>query len=47
MNSGHLRQIPISSVARLGYRDTYGGINRKNLKRVITISSEVLSRLYS
>jgi multidrug efflux pump len=43
MNSGQLRQIPISSVARLGYRDTYGGINRKNLKRVITISSEVLS----
>jgi multidrug efflux pump len=43
MNSGLLRQIPISSVAKLGYRDTYGGINRKNLKRVITISSEVLS----
>jgi multidrug efflux pump len=43
MNSGQLRQIPISSVARVGYRDTYGGINRKNLKRVITISSEVLS----
>jgi multidrug efflux pump subunit AcrB len=43
MTSGQLRQIPISSVAKLGYRDTYGGINRKNLKRVITISSEVLS----
>lgn len=43
MNSGQLRQIPISSVAKLGYKDTYGGINRKNLKRVITISSEVLS----
>ncbi len=43
MNSGQLRQIPISSVAKLGYRDTYGGINRKNLKRVITISSQVLS----
>jgi multidrug efflux pump subunit AcrB len=43
MNSGQLRQIPISSVAKLGYRDTYGGINRKNLKRVITISSEVLT----
>ena len=43
MNSGQLRQIPISSVAKLGYRDTYGGINRKNLKRVITISSEVVS----
>ena len=43
MNSGQLRQIPISAVARLEYRDTYGGINRKNLKRMITISSEVLS----
>ena len=43
MNSGQIRQIPISSVAKLGYKDTYGGINRKNLKRVITISSEVLS----
>ncbi|MBN1199614.1 MAG: efflux RND transporter permease subunit [Bacteroidales bacterium] len=43
MNSGLLRQIPISSVATLKYQDTYGGINRKNLKRVITLSSEVLS----
>jgi len=43
MNSGKLRQIPISSVATLWYQDTYGGIKRKNLKRVITLSSEVLS----
>jgi multidrug efflux pump subunit AcrB len=43
MNSGLLRQIPISSVATLKYRDTYGGIKRKNLKRVITLSSELLS----
>lgn len=43
MNSGQLRQIPISSVASIQYKDTYGGIHRKNLKRVITISSEVLS----
>ena len=43
MTSGQLRSVPISSLARLGYKDTYGGINRKNLKRVITISSEVLS----
>lgn len=42
MNSGQLRQIPISSVATIDYRDTYGGIKRKNLKRVITLSSEVL-----
>jgi multidrug efflux pump subunit AcrB len=43
MNSGQLRQIPISSVATIHYKDTYGGIKRKNLKRVITLSSEVLS----
>jgi multidrug efflux pump subunit AcrB len=43
MNSGLLRQIPVSSVATLEYKDTYGGIKRKNLKRVITLSSEVLS----
>ena len=43
MNSGILRQIPLASVAKIKYNDTYGGINRKNLKRMITISSEVLS----
>jgi len=43
MNSGLLRQIPLSSVASYEYSDTYGGIKRKNLKRVITLSSEVLS----
>lgn len=43
MNSGLLRQIPISSVATILYKDTYGGIKRKDLKRVITLSSEVLS----
>jgi multidrug efflux pump subunit AcrB len=43
MNTGQLRQIPVSSVASLQYKDTYGGIKRKNLKRVITLSSEVLS----
>jgi multidrug efflux pump len=43
MTTGKLRQIPISSLASVKYKDTYGGINRKNLKRMITISSEVLS----
>ena len=41
MNSGLLRQIPLSSVAKVGYSGTYGGIHRKNLKRVITVGSEV------
>ena len=39
MNSGTLRQIPLSVVARLDYVNSYGQINRLNLKRVITISS--------
>jgi multidrug efflux pump subunit AcrB len=43
MNTGLLRQIPLSSIASIDYVDTYGGINRKNLKRIITISSEVLT----
>jgi multidrug efflux pump len=42
MNSGILRQIPLSVVARLDYVNSYGQINRLNLKRVITISSNVL-----
>jgi len=43
MNSGLLRQIPLSSVANIKYENTVGGINRTNLKRVITITSNVLS----
>ena len=43
MTTGKLRQIPISSVASVKYKDTYGGINRKGLKRMITVSSGVLS----
>jgi multidrug efflux pump subunit AcrB len=43
MNSGTLRQIPLSVVARLDYVNSYGQINRLNLKRVITISSNVLN----
>ncbi len=39
MNSGLLRQIPLSSVAKIGYSQTVGGIDRTNLKRVITVYS--------
>ena len=42
MNSGLLRQIPLSVVAHLEYVNSYGQINRLNLKRVITVSSNVL-----
>jgi multidrug efflux pump subunit AcrB len=42
MNSGLLRQIPLSVVAQIDYVNSYGQINRLNMKRVITISSNVL-----
>lgn len=41
MNSGQLRQIPLSAVANLKYQNSVGGINRTNLKRVITVNSNV------
>lgn len=43
MNSGILRQIPLSVVADIDYVNSYGQINRLNLNRVITLSSNVLS----
>jgi multidrug efflux pump subunit AcrB len=43
MNSGTLRQIPLSAVAHVEYTKSYGEINRLNLKRVITVSSNVLT----
>jgi multidrug efflux pump len=42
MNSGLLRQIPLSVVANIDYLNSYGQINRLNLKRVITVSSNVI-----
>ena len=43
MSSGRLKSIPLSSVATVTYQNTYGGINRKDLKRVIILSSNLLS----
>lgn len=40
---GMLRSVPLSSVATVEYNNTYGGINHLNQKRVITLSSNVLS----
>ncbi|WP_299826361.1 efflux RND transporter permease subunit [uncultured Pontibacter sp.] len=42
MNSGLVRQIPLSSLASIEYGTTYGGIKRKNLKRMVTLESNVL-----
>ena len=43
MNSGQVRQIPLSSVATIDYSTSYGGIKRKNLKRMVTLESNVLA----
>jgi multidrug efflux pump subunit AcrB len=41
--NGAIRQVPLSAFADVDYTSTYGGIKRKNQKRVITLSSNVLS----
>ena len=43
MNSGMLRQIPLSAVANIKYRNTVGGIDRINVQRNITLYSNVLT----
>lgn len=40
---GQLRQVPMSAVADVKYTTTYGGIKRKNQKRIVTLSSNVLT----
>jgi multidrug efflux pump subunit AcrB len=41
-NTGQVRQVPISSVVNFDYNNTLGGVKRKNLKRVITIYSNLI-----
>lgn len=41
---GMIRQVPLSSIADISYTSTYGGIKRKNQKRVITLQSNVLPK---
>ncbi|MFM7730144.1 MAG: efflux RND transporter permease subunit [Flavobacteriales bacterium] len=40
---GMLRHVPLSSFADVKYTSTYSGIRRKNHKRVVTLSSNVLN----
>jgi multidrug efflux pump len=40
---GMVRQVPVSAFADIQYNTTYGGIKRKNQKRIITLSSNVLT----
>lgn len=39
---GMMRQVPLSSIASVEYTNSYGGINRLNQKRVITLASNAL-----
>ena len=40
---GIIRQVPISTFAKIDYVDTYGGIKRKQGKRIVILSSNVLT----
>ncbi|MDX2196188.1 MAG: efflux RND transporter permease subunit [Cytophagales bacterium] len=40
---GIVRQIPLSSVAKVKYGNTFASIKRKNQKRIVTIGSNVLT----
>ena len=41
--NGRISQVPISSVAKVELTSTYGSVKRKDLKRQITITSNVLT----
>lgn len=42
-SGGQVRQVPLSAIASVDYSNSYAGIKRIDQKRVITISSNVLS----
>ena len=42
MDDGQTIQVPLSAIADVEYRSTYGAVNRKDLNRVITLSSNVI-----
>lgn len=41
--TGQLKNVPISAVTKIEFTNTYGSVKRKNLKRVITLYSNVLT----
>lgn len=41
-STGKIMQVPISAVATVEYSKTYGAVNRIGLKRVVTLTSNVL-----
>jgi multidrug efflux pump subunit AcrB len=40
---GQLRSVPLNAVANVTYGNTLGGIKRKNQRRIVTISSNILT----
>ncbi|MEM7658452.1 MAG: efflux RND transporter permease subunit [Bacteroidota bacterium] len=42
-SNGRFKSVPISSVADIAYSASYGGINRTDLKKSVTITSNVLN----
>jgi multidrug efflux pump len=42
VDNGQTIQIPLSAIADVEYRSTFGSVQRKDLKRVITLSSNVI-----
>jgi multidrug efflux pump len=42
MSSGQYRQVPISAVADIEYGSTFAGINRKDQRRTVTLSSNLI-----
>ncbi|MCL4282293.1 MAG: efflux RND transporter permease subunit [Flavobacteriales bacterium] len=43
MLTGQIRQVPISAVAKAEYATTFSAIKRKDLDRVVTVSSNVIA----
>ncbi len=43
MNTGRFNQIPLSAIADISFKTSFSGINRKNQKRLVTLSSNVLN----
>src|SRR5215210_758072 len=43
MASGQVKQVPIGSLVKVDYTSTYGSVKRKNVKRTITLYSNVSS----
>jgi multidrug efflux pump len=43
ISSGQVKKVPISALTKVDYTSTFGSIKRKNVKRVITLYSNVLT----